>query len=189
MSDGASDYLKSNPCICGEPYEVGSGRRCPVHEVGATVWDVSPINPNPIPYKMEHRSPADRLGAWLSAALDDPNVCDEMKGDIREWFDSRFGAVDMFPGNRKAYPVFTGLLRYFPDACAAVANCSHVANEQHNPGEPLHWARDKSIGEGDELLRHLMQAGTLDADGIRHSAKVAWRALELLQREIEAARK
>lgn len=95
----------------------------------------------------------------------------------------------MFPGNRKAYPVFTGLLRYFPDACAAVANCSHVANEQHNPGERLHWARDKSIGEGDELLRHLMQAGTLDADGVRHSAKVAWRALELLQREIEAARK
>lgn len=96
---------------------------------------------------------------------------------------------DMFPDNRKAYPVYTGLLRYFPDACAAVANCSHVANEQHNPGEPLHWARGKSIGQGDELLRHLMQAGTLDADGVRHSAKVAWRALELLQREIEAARK
>ena len=27
-----------------------------------------------------------RLGAWLSAALDDPNVCDAMKADIREWF-------------------------------------------------------------------------------------------------------
>lgn len=27
-----------------------------------------------------------KLGAWLSAALDDPNVCAEMKADIREWF-------------------------------------------------------------------------------------------------------
>jgi len=98
-------------------------------------------------------------------------------------------APDMFPGDRKAYPVFTGLLLYFPDACAAVANCSHIANEQHNPGERVHWDRAKSIGEGNELLRHLMQAGTFDADGIRHTAKAAWRALELLQREIEAERK
>lgn len=101
----------------------------------------------------------------------------------------RTSPPELFPGDRKAYPVFTGLVMYFPDACAAVANCSHVANEQHNPGEPLRWAREKSIGEGNELLRHLMQAGTFDADGIRHSAKVAWRALELLQREIEAERK
>jgi len=27
-----------------------------------------------------------RLGKWMSAALDDPKVCDEMKADIREWF-------------------------------------------------------------------------------------------------------
>lgn len=26
------------------------------------------------------------LGVWLSAALDDPNVCEAMKADIREWF-------------------------------------------------------------------------------------------------------
>lgn len=26
------------------------------------------------------------LGAWMSAALDDPNVCEAMKADIREWF-------------------------------------------------------------------------------------------------------
>lgn len=29
-----------------------------------------------------------RLGKWMSAALDDPNVCEEMKADIREWFSS-----------------------------------------------------------------------------------------------------
>ncbi|KAF1711076.1 hypothetical protein CSC70_03885 [Pseudoxanthomonas kalamensis DSM 18571] len=32
-----------------------------------------------------------------------------------------------------------------------------------------------------------MQRGTVDTDGVRHSAKVAWRALALLQKEIEAA--
>lgn len=26
------------------------------------------------------------LGRWMSAALDDPKVCEEMKADIREWF-------------------------------------------------------------------------------------------------------
>ena len=32
-------------------------------------------------------SPEDRIGAWLSAALEDPMVCDEMKQDIKDWFD------------------------------------------------------------------------------------------------------
>lgn len=29
---------------------------------------------------------SDRLGSWMSAALDDPNVCAEMKADINAWF-------------------------------------------------------------------------------------------------------
>ena len=28
----------------------------------------------------------DTVGSWLSAALDDPEVCDEMKADIEAWF-------------------------------------------------------------------------------------------------------
>ncbi len=28
----------------------------------------------------------ERLGPWMSAALDDPNVCAEMKADINAWF-------------------------------------------------------------------------------------------------------
>lgn len=90
---------------------------------------------------------------------------------------------------RKRRPVFSGVLRYFPDALLEVALTSWVGNEQHNPGEPLHWAKEKSTDEADALLRHLMKAGTLDTDGVRHSAKVAWRALALLQREIDAERK
>jgi hypothetical protein len=37
---------------------------------------------------------------------------------------------------RKAIPVVTGVLDYFPDAIAAVADLSRVGNDQHNPGQP-----------------------------------------------------
>jgi hypothetical protein len=87
---------------------------------------------------------------------------------------------------RKETPIYAGLLMYFPEACKAVAQCSFIANEQHNPGTPMHWDRSKSGDELDALARHLIDAGTVDTDGIRHSTKVAWRALANLQKEIEA---
>ena len=86
---------------------------------------------------------------------------------------------------RKRIPLATGLFDYFPDALAEIANLSWVANEQHNPGEPVHWAREKSTDHADCLLRHFLERGEVDGDGIRHSAKTAWRALALLQLEIE----
>ena len=89
---------------------------------------------------------------------------------------------------RKAHPIVTGVLDYFPDALLDVAHCSKVGNDQHNPGEPLHWTRDKSTDHVDCIGRHLVQRGTKDTDGVRHSAKVAWRALAALQIEIENER-
>jgi hypothetical protein len=86
---------------------------------------------------------------------------------------------------RKARPVYTGVLRYFPDALMAVAHCSQVGNDQHNLGQPVHWDKSLSSDEADALVRHLLKAGTMDTDGVRHSAKVAWRALALLQRELD----
>jgi hypothetical protein len=100
-------------------------------------------------------------------------------------------AVARLPGTaafRKDVPLVSGVLDYFPDALAAVAGVSKVGNDQHNPGEPLHWARGKSTDEADCILRHLVDRGTLDIDGLRHSAKLAWRALALLQKEIESDR-
>lgn len=88
---------------------------------------------------------------------------------------------------RKQTPVASGVIDYFPDAILAIARVSFAGNEQHNPGTPLHWDRSKSGDESDALMRHFIQRGTLDTDGLRHSAKVAWRALALLQKEIEAA--
>lgn len=89
------------------------------------------------------------------------------------------------PKDRKRIPLYSGLLKYFPDALCAVAHCSQVGNDQHNPGAPLHWDRSKSTDQHDCLMRHLLEAGTVDSDGVRHSAKLAWRALALLQLEIE----
>lgn len=94
----------------------------------------------------------------------------------------------VIPGSaedRKKFPVASGVLDYFPDALAAVANVSYVGNNQHSPGKPLHWDRSKSSDESDALMRHFLQRGLLDTDGIRHTAKAAWRMLALLQREIE----
>lgn len=91
-------------------------------------------------------------------------------------------------GARKQLPLFTGCLKYFPDAWVAVAELSRIGNDQHNPGKELFWDRSKSQDELDALMRHLVEAGTIDVDGVRHSTKVAWRALANLQKEIENAR-
>ena len=53
-------------------------------------------------------------------------------------------------------------------------------------GKPLHWDRMKSGDELDALMRHLFEAGKIDTDGQRHSAKVCWRALANLEKELEA---
>ena len=88
---------------------------------------------------------------------------------------------------RKTYPVALGVIDYFPDALAEIAHVSYVGNEQHNPGTPTHWDRSKSGDESDALMRHFLSRGTMDTDGLRHSAKMAWRALALLQKELEGA--
>ena len=80
---------------------------------------------------------------------------------------------------RKAIPIYTGFIRYFPDAIAAVARHSFVSNEQHNPGMHLHWNRDLSKDETDALMRHI-----LEEDWVA----VAWRAMAQLQKEIENER-
>jgi hypothetical protein len=89
---------------------------------------------------------------------------------------------------RKERPVASGVLDYFPDALMEVAYCSYIGNEQHNKGKTVHWDRSKSGDEADALIRHFIKRGTLDTDGVSHSAKVAWRALALLQKEIEGGR-
>jgi len=102
------------------------------------------------------------------------------------------GLQNKFPADakeRKNFPIATGVLDYFPLAIAAIAECSHIGNEQHSPDKPLHWDRTKSGDESDALMRHFLERGTTDHDGVRHSTKVAWRALALLQKELEQCKR
>lgn len=90
---------------------------------------------------------------------------------------------------RKATPIDRGFNRYFPDAIRAVAQLSLIANDQHHPGSPLHWDRNKSTDEADALMRHLLDAGdnwdALDDDGVYHVVKVAWRGMAMAQKILE----
>ena len=88
--------------------------------------------------------------------------------------------------DRKASPMCTGLLDYFPLALAYVAKVSKAGNDQHNLGQALHWERGKSQDHPDCIIRHLADRGLMDKDNIRHSGKMVWRALALLEEELEA---
>ena len=85
---------------------------------------------------------------------------------------------------RKATPVFSGVLKYFPNALKEVSKCSQAGNNQHHPDKPLHWDMDKSKDEYDALTRHLIDhtINPIDDDGMLHLTKVAWRALAGLER-------
>lgn len=90
------------------------------------------------------------------------------------------------PKARKDLPMARGVLDYFPRAFAALAGVSMTGNRQHNPGQPMHWAKEKSTDHADCILRHMAERGTLDTDGERHSAKMLWRAAANLEIELLA---
>ena len=77
---------------------------------------------------------------------------------------------------RKCIPIYTGFIKYFPDAIVAVAKLSYKGNQQHHPDKELHWDKTKSTDELDAMMRHVIDE-EWDA--------VAWRALANLQRELE----
>jgi hypothetical protein len=86
---------------------------------------------------------------------------------------------------RKNFPIYSGVVKYFPKALAYVALVSKVGNDQHNPGKELFWDRTKSQDDLNALTRHLTECGKLDDDGLYHDAKVAWRALAHLEKLLE----
>lgn len=89
---------------------------------------------------------------------------------------------------RKGIPVYSGVLKYFPDALKEITKASLAGNTQHLAGEPLHWDRNKSKDQLDALARHLLDHASgeiYDTDGVRHLTKCCWRALAQLQLELE----
>lgn len=73
-------------------------------------------------------------------------------------------------------------------ALVEIARVSVYGNEKHNPGQPLHHARGKSMDHADCIARHTWDraAGVLFDGPMRHSACRAWRAGALGQEAAEA---
>lgn len=91
------------------------------------------------------------------------------------------------PTERKKIPL-AAVWNYFDLALIEVAKVIYGGNQQHNPGsKEMVWDRSKSTDQEECLQRHFLDRGTLDTDGLRHTAKMAWRALAMLQLEMEAA--
>lgn len=89
---------------------------------------------------------------------------------------------------RKEYPLYSGLLAYFPAALAQVSNHSYVGNQKHNPGKPLQHARGVSGDHADCILRHLVDSAEHPKGSparIDELRALAWRSLALLQEELE----
>jgi hypothetical protein len=133
----------------------------------------------------------------------DHKIYSGLRDATREEIESAFGSYKELPPDftyshpwetpppkseaqhRKERPIASGVLDYFPDALMEVAYCSYMGNKQHNTGEKVTWDRSKSADESDALIRHFLKRGEVDTDGVSHSAKLAWRALAMLQKEIE----
>lgn len=85
---------------------------------------------------------------------------------------------------RKDIPLYIFLTQYFPDAIVELVKVSVAGNNQHNPGEPLHWARGKSTDQLNTAMRHIFDHGggcRYDEDGTMHLAKAAWRLMAEIQ--------
>lgn len=90
---------------------------------------------------------------------------------------------------RKETLIYDGNLMYFPRAHAYVAKISKIGNDIYAPGEPLHWVKGKSQDHANCAARHLIESGGWDftvTPPVRHSGYLAWRALALLETELEA---
>jgi hypothetical protein len=199
------DEASAQPCGCDK----GANYVCEWHRAN-TCGPVADVSPSPTQYEMQaahEKRLQNQREAKIKASfekLEQPKTAVDvighgigLPGDLYAKSPSEYGTYGSLkqPKNpidertwRKQRPLYSGVLMYFPDALLEVAYCSFKGNEQHNPGEPLHWAKEKSTDEPDAMLRHSLDAGKLDTDGVRHSAKVAWRALANLQREIERER-
>jgi hypothetical protein len=90
---------------------------------------------------------------------------------------------------RKDLPLWSFMFEYFPDAWLEVVRVSVEGNKQHNPGQPLHWAREKSTDQLNTAMRHQFDYGTgvkIDSkDGCYHLAKAIWRLMAQLQLDLD----
>ena len=78
---------------------------------------------------------------------------------------------------RKRVPIYTGFIKYFPDAIIEVTKQSTRGMLQHDTPT---WNKDVSTDELDALMRHMIEEDW---------AAVAWRAMANLQRQCDEENK
>ena len=78
---------------------------------------------------------------------------------------------------RKRVPIYTGFIKYFPDAIIEVTKQSTRGMLQHDTPT---WNKDVSTDELDALMRHIIEEDW---------AAVAWRAMANLQRQCDEENK
>lgn len=76
---------------------------------------------------------------------------------------------------------------YFPNAQILKSIHSYNANIKHTGEEGMTWASDKSIGDGNQIMRHLIDWQEAHNRGdyeeaLYHVTAIAWRGDELLER-------
>ncbi len=130
-----------------------------------------------------------RYPGWRVRTNDVLSIADEM----RPKEEKRLLTLPTDSAERKNYPMLSGLLNYFPAALAGAANTSKLGNDKHNPNQPLHHARGKSMDHGDCIIRHLMDTENLKAsfkageysvkqsDILLEANQLVWRALAYSQ--------
>lgn len=125
-------------------------------------------------------------GAWMSSIP--ANKFDPVPVVVPPRPAKRNTALPLDSGERKNFPLFSGLLAYFPAALAQVSNHSKEGNDKHNPGLPLQHARGVSGDHADCILRHLVDAAEYPAGSpqrVEELRALCWRGLALLQEECE----
>lgn len=132
-------------------------------------------------------------GKRMKDVLEEAIILAELEAETRHFTTASKMTLPTDSNERKEYPLFRGVLRYFPAALAGIANISKRGNDKHNPGEEMHHARNKSPDQADCIVRHLVDIEDLLAAQARGDTSVtkeailievnqmAWRALAFSQ--------
>jgi hypothetical protein len=135
-------------------------------------------------------------GAWKEyQESQNPRTYDGPPTEVKSWATTGVLFTPMIPEiqeNRESKPLYDYMFGYFPDAFLAEVAVSWEGNKQHNPGQPMHWARGKSTDHPNKAFRHIWDHATgtkRDTDGTWHLAKAIWRLKAWLQEEIEKEKK
>jgi hypothetical protein len=88
---------------------------------------------------------------------------------------------------RKRTPMLATVFGYFAAAMAGLARHCVRSNEKHNKGEPVHWARGKSMDHDECSLRHLVDSAEIRAWIRRNVGHPEYeRVLTMLEHELDA---